>query len=216
MQAQQRQIRDYLKAAEARINETQQKIEEENQRLADLSGGSYTRKQEQLERAKAEAAHASAQYEEHQRNTDRLYRELEVAGKEVDSLAAPLGRTKADVEQAEKLLRSLSKEGGPKSSGFHDKMPSLLRAVQQEQGFTERPVGPIGRHVTLLKPEWSSILENSFGTTLNSFIVTSKRDMDILSRVMHNVNWYVATFLGFRGFTEQAFLTMLEAYAQYL
>ncbi|KAB8253999.1 hypothetical protein BDV32DRAFT_155623 [Aspergillus pseudonomiae] len=202
LQAQQRQIRDYLKAAEARINETQQKIEEENQRLADLSGGSYTRKQEQLERAKAEAAHASAQYEEHQRNTDRLYRELEVAGKEVDSLAAPLGRTKADVEQAEKLLRSLSKEGGPKSSGFHDKMPSLLRAVQQEQGFTERPVGPIGRHVTLLKPEWSSILENSFGTTLNSFIVTSKRDMDILSRVMHNVNCICPIFIGNDGYID--------------
>ncbi|OGM39759.1 DNA repair protein Rad18 [Aspergillus bombycis] len=202
LQAQQRQIRDYLKAAEARINETQQKIEEEIQRLADLSGGSYTRKQEQLERAKAEAAHASTQYEEYQRNTDRLYRELEVARKEADSLAAPLGRTKADVEQAEKLLRSLSKEGGPKTSGFNDKMPSLLRAVQQEQGFTERPVGPIGRHVTLLKPEWSSILENSFGTTLNSFIVTSKRDMDILSRIMHNVNCICPIFIGNGGYID--------------
>ncbi|KAE8131136.1 P-loop containing nucleoside triphosphate hydrolase protein [Aspergillus pseudotamarii] len=202
LQAQQRQIRDYLKAAEARINETQQKIEEENQRLADLSGGSYTRKQEKLEQAKAEAAHASTQYEEHQRNTDRLYRELEVAGKEVDSLVAPLGRTKTDVEQAEKLLRSLSKEGGSKTSGFHDKMPALLRAVQQEQGFTEKPVGPIGRHVTLLKPEWSSILENSFGTTLNSFIVTSKRDMEILSRIMHNVNCICPIFIGNDGYID--------------
>ncbi|QRD94161.1 hypothetical protein F9C07_2074795 [Aspergillus flavus] len=190
LQAQQRQIRDYLKAAEARINETQQKIEEENQRLVNLSGGSYTRKQEQLERAKVEAAHASTQYVEHQRNADRLYRDLEVAGKEVESLAVPLNRTKADVEQAEKLLWSLSKEGGPKNTGFHDKMPSLLRTIQQEEGFTEKPVGPIGRHVTLLKPEWSSILENSFGTTLNSFVVTSKRDMEILSRIMRNVNWY--------------------------
>ncbi|GMG41186.1 unnamed protein product [Aspergillus oryzae var. brunneus] len=207
------QIRDYLKAAEARINETQQKIEEENQRLVNLSGGSYTRKQEQLERAKVEAAHASTQYVEHQRNADRLYRDLEVAGKEVESLAVPLNRTKADVEQAEKLLWSLSKEGGPKNTGFHDKMPSLLRTIQQEEGFTEKPVGPIGRHVTLLKPEWSSILENSFGTTLNSFVVTSKRDMEILSRIMRNVNWYVPTA---RSFTDPASLTMLEAYAQSL
>ncbi|KAE8308707.1 P-loop containing nucleoside triphosphate hydrolase protein [Aspergillus transmontanensis] len=202
LQAQQRQIRDYLKAAEARINETQQMIEEENQRLVDLSGGSYTRKQEQLERAKAEAAYASTQYEEHQRNADRLYRDLEVAGKEVESLAAPLNRTKADVEQAEKLLWSLSKEGGPKNSGFHDKTPSLLRAIQQEESFTEKPVGPIGRHVTLLKPEWSSILENSFGTTLNSFVVTSKRDMEILSRIMRNVNCICPIFIGNDGYID--------------
>ncbi|KAE8375322.1 hypothetical protein BDV26DRAFT_268123 [Aspergillus bertholletiae] len=202
LQAQQRQIRDYLKAAEARINETQQKIEEEKQRLADLSGGSYTREQAQLERAKAEAALASTQYEEHQRNTDHLYRELEVARKEVDSFAVPVGRTKADVEQAEKVLRSLSKEGGPKSSGFHDKLPSLLRAIQQEQGFAEKPVGPIGHHVTLLKPEWSSILETSLGTTLNSFIVTSKRDMNILSRIMHNVNCTCPIFIGSDGYID--------------
>ncbi|PIG83440.1 DNA repair protein Rad18 [Aspergillus arachidicola] len=186
LQAQQRQIRDYLKAAEARINETQQKIEEENQRLVDLSGGSYTRKQEQLERAKAEAAYASTQYEEHQRNADRLYRDLEVAGKEVESLAAPLSRTKADVEQAEKLLWSLSKEGGPKNSGFHDKTPSLLRAIQQEEA----------------SPKSLSVPSNSFGTTLNSFVVTSKRDMEILSRIMRNVNCICPIFIGNDGYID--------------
>jgi chromosome segregation ATPase len=183
-----------LKASEIRINETQRTIAEESQRLADQSGGSYIRKQEELERARAEAADARTRQEEHQRDADRLRRELEDAEKEVTLLEAPIGRTKADVEQAETLLQTLNNEGGSRNSGFHDKLLALLRAIQQERSFTEKPVGPIGHHVILLKPEWSSILENSLGATLNSFIVTSKKDMNILSNIMHKINWYAPLF----------------------
>ncbi|KAA8645522.1 DNA repair protein SMC6 [Aspergillus tanneri] len=188
LQAEQRKIREYLKAAETRICETQQKIAEENQRLTELGGGSYTRKQEQLNQVKAEAVEARTQYEEHQRERDRLYRELEEANEGVDLAAAPISKTKSDVEQAESLLRNLNKEGSIRNLGFHEKMPALIRAIQQEQSFGRQPVGPIGHHVTLLKPEWSSILENSLGATLNSFIVTSKRDMNILSAIMQEAN----------------------------
>ncbi|KAL3446823.1 hypothetical protein BJX65DRAFT_110411 [Aspergillus insuetus] len=78
-------------------------------------------------------------------------------------------------------------------------MPALLRAIQQEQSFTERPIGPIGNFVTLLKPEWSSVLESSFGATLNSFIVTSKGDQSTLSKIMHRVNCSVPIFIGSNG-----------------
>ncbi|KAB8076691.1 P-loop containing nucleoside triphosphate hydrolase protein [Aspergillus leporis] len=202
LQAEQRQIREYLKASEIRINETQRTIAEESQRLADQSGGSYIRKQEELERARAEAADARTRQEEHQRDADRLRRELEDAEKEVTLLEAPIGRTKADVEQAETLLQTLNNEGGSRNSGFHDKLPALLRAIQQERSFTEKPVGPIGHHVILLKPEWSSILENSLGATLNSFIVTSKKDMNILSNIMHKINCICPIFIGSGGYID--------------
>ncbi|KAF7590168.1 Structural maintenance of chromosomes protein 6 [Aspergillus hancockii] len=200
--AEQRQIREYLKAAEARINETQRAIAEENQRLADQGGVSYARRQEELERARVEATDARTRHEEHQRDADRLYRELEDAENEAAQLEAPIGRTKADVEQAETLLRTLNKGGGSRNSGFHDKLPALLRAVEQERSFTERPVGPIGHHVILLKPEWSSILENSLGATLNSFIVTSKKDMNLLSNIMHKVNCVCPIFIGSGGYID--------------
>ena len=87
---------------------------------------------------------------------------------------------KQELDQAENRLQTLTREGGARQSGFHPKMPTLLRAIQQEQSFESRPVGPIGHHVTLLQPKWSSILESSFGGTLGSFIVTSKGDMNIL------------------------------------
>lgn len=178
-----------MKAAEARISEAQQKIAVETQRLADVSGGSYIRQQEQCEQAQSEANEAKEKYEQLQQDTSRLRRELEQAGKDVKSAEAPIEKKRADVQQAERLLQNITKDGGIKYSGYHDRMPMLLRAIQQERSFSRPPVGPIGYHVTLLKQKWSSILENSLGTTLNSFIVTSKRDMNILSGIMQRTNW---------------------------
>ncbi|KAI9040509.1 DNA repair protein SMC6 [Aspergillus affinis] len=199
LQAEQRKIREYLKAAESRISETQQKISDENQRLAELHGGSYTWKQEQLKEVQNEAALLREQLEEHQSEHGRLVKELEEANKAVDRASAPINKAKVDVEQAEARLKSLSEEGGVRNSGFHAKMPTLLKAIHQERAFNKQPVGPMGYHVSLLKPEWSSILENSFGTTLNSFVVTSKRDMNLLSRIMERVNCVCPIFIGSDG-----------------
>lgn len=138
---------------------------------------------------------ARTRSEKHQLDTDRLSREVADAEAGVKSATIPVNKAKADVEQAEAVLRNLNKEGGAQRSGYHEKMPALLRALQQEKSFTVPPVGPIGNHITLLKPEWSSILENSLGGTLNSFIVTSKRDMNILTNVMQRVNWLVSISL---------------------
>ncbi|KAL3257202.1 hypothetical protein ABHI18_007011 [Aspergillus niger] len=196
LQAEQRRIREYLKAAEGRIATTQQNIDEENRRLAELSGGSFIRKQEELERAKEEASRARAQYEEHSSDRDRLFHDINEAEKEVQAAKAPLEKIKADVDEAESLLSTLKREGGPQNSGFHERMPLLLKAIEQERSFTSRPVGPLGHYVRLLKPEWSSILENAFGTTLNSFVVTSPRDSKILFQIMRKVSCECPVLIG--------------------
>jgi chromosome segregation ATPase len=111
------------------------------------------------------------------------------AERELKAKTAPIAKQRSDIEQSEKLLRSLSKDRGQQDSGFHEKMSMLLGAIQQENSFGRHPVGPLGHHVRLVKPEWSAVLENSFGATLTSFVVTSKRDMNILSGIMQRVGW---------------------------
>ncbi|KKK17220.1 DNA repair protein [Aspergillus ochraceoroseus] len=199
LQAQQRQIKEHLKAAEDRQKDIEQKVSQENQRLSEISGGGFARRQEELRQARQDVVEAVAQYKEHERNADRINANLKEAGKNIEAAKQPASQAKQEVEQAEALLRNLRKEGGSKISGFHEKMPALLKAIQQERSFTKAPVGPIGNFVTLLKPEWSSILESSLGATLNSFIVTSKRDSNILSRLMQRVNCVVPIFIGSDG-----------------
>ncbi|OJK00610.1 hypothetical protein ASPACDRAFT_77462 [Aspergillus aculeatus ATCC 16872] len=199
LQAQQRQIREYLKAAETRIAETRKKLADEHQRLSDISGGSFLRKQEELEQAQAGAEDARARFKEHEAERNSLYEKIGEAEKEVKSAAAPVSKVKADIEQAQSVLQNLSREGGARNSGFHERMPALTKAIEQEGSFRRRPVGPIGHYVSLLKPKWASILENSLGTTLSSFVVTSKSDMNILSNIMQRVNCVCPIFIGSDG-----------------
>ncbi|KAL2785718.1 P-loop containing nucleoside triphosphate hydrolase protein [Aspergillus keveii] len=199
LQAQQRRIREHLRGAEERVDELQQKIHQETQRLADLNGGGYSRRQDELEQARQDATNTREQYNEHGRQEERVSNDVKRAEAQEKAANPPVEQAKRDHREAELLLRNLSREGGSRPSGFPDGMPALLRAIQQEQSFTERPIGPIGNFVTLLKPEWSSVLESSFGATLSSFIVTSKGDQSILSKIMHRVNCSVPIFIGSNG-----------------
>lgn len=94
-----------------------------------------------------------------------------------------------DVQQCEERLNSLLRDRGQQQQGYPPNMPRLLNAIRQDNGFQQKPVGPLGTHVRLLKPLWSSILEKSFGGALNSFIVTSKQDQNRLSDLMQRTGW---------------------------
>ncbi|KAF7118316.1 hypothetical protein CNMCM5793_007828 [Aspergillus hiratsukae] len=198
LQAEQRQIKEYLKTTDTRIRDTQNQIAEENRRLADLSGGSYARKEEEVQQARTKAAEIKRQCEEHQQSARQLYQEAEEAEMAVRLAAAPIDKMKAEVDQADSNLRNLNREG-IRRTGFHERMPALLREVEIDRSFSRKPVGPIGNYVSLLKPEWSSILENALGATLSSFIVTSKRDMNILSHIMQRVGCVCPIFIGSDG-----------------
>ncbi|KAJ5372136.1 hypothetical protein N7517_004142 [Penicillium concentricum] len=199
LQAEQRQIREYLKAAESRIQETQQKVDDENQRLADVSDGGYARKQDECEQAANDASATQKEYEEHRQGAARLREEVETAQTDLTEAKGPLEQKKREIVQAENQLQNLTKEGGSRQSGFNIKMPALLKAIQQEQSWESRPVGPIGHHVTLLEPKWSSILERVFGGTLASFIVSSKNDMKLLFDIMRRVQCNCPIFIGSGG-----------------
>lgn len=159
-------------------------------RLSELSGGSFARKQEELQHAENDAATARQQYEEHQGRTSSLESELHKAEANVKSAYVPVARARTDVEQAELRLGNLAQAGKEADLRFGEKMPILLRALQQHKGlFKKFPVGPVGSYISLMKPEWSSVLETALGRQLCSFVVTSKSDSDVLHNIMHKVNW---------------------------
>ncbi len=83
------------------------------------------------------------------------------------------------------------RDRGQQQQAYPANMTRLLTAIRQDDGFKQRPIGPMGNHVRLLKPLWSSILEKSFGGALEAFVVTSKEDQLRLSAMMQRVGWWV-------------------------
>ncbi|KAI9834239.1 MAG: hypothetical protein M1819_003077 [Sarea resinae] len=198
VQTDQRSIKDHLRAAEARINAAKDDIDTEKQRLEDLNGGSHTRKREEIETAKEAANEARVQYDLQVNDTSRLEDDFRMAKEMVEEHKVPLETKRAEYQQCKNQLDSLVRDRGQQHGAFHENMPTLLRAIGQESGFQNKPVGPIGNHVRLLKPVWSSILERSFGQTLTSFIVTSKQDQTLLSRIMQRVQCKCPILIGNR------------------
>lgn len=101
----------------------------------------------------------------------------------------PIDSKQKEIQQCEDRLNNLLKDRGQQQGAYSGNMSQLLKAIREDQGFLQKPVGPVGDHVRLLKPLWSSVLEKSFGGTLSSFIVTSKQDQSRLSALMQRVAW---------------------------
>ena len=188
-------IYEHKKAADATISKAKIDIQEEKRRLDDLYGGNHARRLADVEAKKADAASAKAQFQEHLRNLGTLEEAKRNAEKLHEDSRGPVAQRKAEVRNCEERIKGLNRDQGQQQGAYPANMDRLLRAIKQDGAFRQAPVGPIGKHVRLLNPLWSSILEKTFGGVLNSFVVTSKEDQNRLSNVMQQAGWCVRLLL---------------------
>ena len=143
----------------------------------------------EIEGKRAEASAAKVRFEDHENELPALEDNRHRADKDLRESQTPVKDKKLEVQNCEERLNSLMRDRGQQQQAYPANMSRLLSAIRQDDGFQQQPVGPIAKHVRLLKPLWSSILEKSFGGTLDSFIVTSKDDQLRLSGIMQKVGW---------------------------
>lgn len=189
VQAQHRAIRSEMKAAEQRITKAEKDIEDENRRLRELDGGSHARRLTEIEEKKIDAANARTGLNEHEGSLNQLRERKRHAEEEAEKAKVPISMKKGDIRDCEDRLNGLIRDRGQQQAAYLPSLPRLLAAIQQDRGFRRPPIGPLGKSVRLLKPQWSSILEKSFGGMLNSFVVTCKDDQQRLASLMRQVSW---------------------------
>ncbi|KAA6409057.1 MAG: DNA repair Rad18 [Lasallia pustulata] len=196
VQKQQRVIADHLRAAELRIENTKIEIADEYTKLDAANGGSHTRRLAEKDEKQSKVAEAQNRLKEHTSSFSMLETDRKSAEQELDQIKVPIQAKRNEVRQCEEQLNNLRRDRGQQQGGFHPNMPRLLRAIQQEAGFQEKPIGPVGSHVRLLQPSWSTILEKSFGGMLESFVVMSKSDQALLSNLMKRVGCNCQILIG--------------------
>lgn len=188
-QTEQRGVAGELKATKERIASAQNDIAVEHRRLSEMDGGKNDERREEIESKKDEASQAR---DAHRLHNDELH-SLEVARREADiekdKAAENFRKQQATVKEAEDRLNTLIRDRGQLQAAYNPNLPRLLSRIGQENAFREKPVGPLGKHVRLTNPAWSSILEKSFGSNLEAFVVTSKEDQMRLSGLMQQTSW---------------------------
>ena len=184
IQTEHREIRSTLQVAKDNVAKINKLIDEENQRIENANGGAHSRKLAEIERAQQAVVAAKEALDQSEAETPRLAEEVRSAENRLRNAAAPFSAKKEEVEACESRIHNLKANGRNIWNGYDPNMQEMVKVIERDGGFREKPVGPMGRYVTLLKPMWSDMIEAVFGRNLSGFIVTSKADQMRLSSIL--------------------------------
>jgi chromosome segregation ATPase len=183
----QRTIQDSMKAAKQKVLLCEKDINGEQKRMEEANGGAHARKLDETQTARQNVSETRASLDRNETEKPRLEGELRAAQDELERADSSLAGKRREIEECSNRLDSLNRDRTNVMAGYDRKMPTLLKNIREDRGFREQPVGPIGRHIKLLNPVWSAMLESTIGMTLNGFIVTSKADQMRLSGIMQRL-----------------------------
>lgn len=169
------------------VNEYEKRIQEEEQRLQDLNGDAHSRKIEELEAAQARYQEVETESEKARLSVPAINQTIAAASKESQTIDKYTLQKRDDIKATQNRIKELERGQGSLYDAYEHNLPNLLRMIEHDAGFDQKPIGPIGAHVRVKKPVWSPILERTFGETLNGFVVTSKRDQQRLRDMMRGL-----------------------------
>ncbi|KAF5634067.1 DNA repair rad18 [Fusarium tjaetaba] len=173
-----------LKTAKDDMKACQRKIQEEERRLSESTGNARTQKDNELETARKREQLLKQQIEEIQNKLPGLTARLGEAEQHFKRLSQNKEVKRKEIVSVEQQVRELKAATGGRFDGYDREIKDLVKAIENERGWEQKPVGPIGAHIRLSKPEWSGILERTLGEGLNAFVVRSKSDQTRLANLM--------------------------------
>lgn len=188
VKAELRTIRDSMKTSEKSIERCKVEIQAEQVRLEEVSGGGAARRLDDLQRARDHKDQIAKDLKAHTAegvDGDKTVRDLEGVAREKKE-----ARDQAQIEtrRQRERLQELKTRDNDQNAAFRPNTDKLLHAIDNEDRWGRKPIGPLGRHVRLSRAEWSSIVETTLGNNLNSFLTFSKRDADLLGQLKRQVN----------------------------
>jgi chromosome segregation ATPase len=189
-----------VKVKETRVDDYRKEIEKLRRLQAEADDGLHAEKIIQVDNAKTKMESARVTLLAHEAELPSLQKQLKTDQLEKQTADQKVQKARDEESGVLQHIQSLKKGERGWLAGYPNQqnLEKLLRAIETESRFREKPVGPMGRHVKLLRSEWGFILEKQFGSSLNAFVVTSRADQSTLSGLMRRCNWVAPVFIGKR------------------
>lgn len=194
--AQERRIKDDLKLHKANKTRLENEIQQEQARLDGAEGPRQAERVQELEQRQEAVVQVEQRAQEHAAEQAALITAREQASARFEESRRPIMEQSKELERISGLITRLQRDAGNKFAPFRQNMAQLVRAVDNETRWRNKPVGPMGLHVKLKNQEWSSQIETTFGGVLDSFVCTNKEDQMLLSQMMKRVQCQVNIFIG--------------------
>ncbi|KAM0511765.1 hypothetical protein ACHAPE_009555 [Trichoderma viride] len=187
LQREERDAHMRLKTLRSDIQSCENKIKEEENRLDGSSGSARAEKDQELSEAQAKEKNVNEQIAEAKARMPTFKSKIDKAKEACERADRIVQDKRKEVVMAQKGVKELEQSSGSAFDGYDQELLNLARQVEKDSGFESKPLGPLGTHITLRKPEWSALLEKTLGETLNAFVVKSKRDHSRLSNLIQRL-----------------------------
>ncbi|KAH8819615.1 dna repair protein-like protein rad18 [Xylogone sp. PMI_703] len=156
-------------------------------KIEDINGGAHTRRLADLEDAKERAKAAKEALDNHVKELPALQKSQQAASDDLRKVEGPIAAKRNELSSAENRLKNLKSDRGDVMAGYDSRIPQLLKLIRNSNEFQEKPVGPVGLHIKLLKPIWSNVIETALSRMTSAFIVTSKSDSVRLQKMASQI-----------------------------
>ncbi len=123
-----------------------------------------------------------------------------------DQIELQLTALREDLKQAEKdrgsdqrSLQAIDKEIAEVTAAGRDalrahgqQMPLLVKDINEEKRWNQKPIGPIGNMIRVTDPSWAPVIESVLDRNLDAFLVTNEHDRSLLAHHMRRRNCAMA------------------------
>ncbi|KAK8130998.1 DNA repair rad18 [Apiospora sp. TS-2023a] len=202
---QERELKMQMNQAKQTVDDKKAKIDEEKKKVEEVNGGAAAEAERAVEEARQAQNDAETELREHRDAEPKLREEMVEAEEHVAEASKLVEQKRKEVNAAEGRLRHLSQSRMDSLAGYEPQMAQLLKNISNDRGFQDQPIGPLGLHMKLKKPDWTFILEKVLNDPLNGFIVTNphdqKRLIDHMRRLRMDKN---AIYISKPGFSLNA------------
>ncbi|KAK8098656.1 uncharacterized protein PG998_014142 [Apiospora kogelbergensis] len=181
LHAQERAVQEQRKQATQAVDNMKAKIQEEERQLEEVNGGAAAEAERAVDEANKAQRNADDELKTHKEAESKLRDDMVEAEHQVEQASKLVDQKRKEVNAAEGRLRHLSQSRIDPLAGYEPQMAQLLRSINNDGGFQDQPIGPIGLHIKLKKPDWTLILEKVLNDPLNGFIVTNPQDQKRLT-----------------------------------
>lgn len=188
LNGEERMIRGDVKRLKENVKRLETEVTNENGRLAGAEGEAHQGRVARLAELKAAVDEIKTAQMQHGTGIADLENAKRAAYEAYEAAKPPVDERKNTLKDAEGHLQRLQSNQPRPFAAYVPHMEQLVRAVNAETRWRTKPVGPMGMHIKLLKPEWSSAIEKTFGGSLGSFVVTCLEDQRMLVQLAKRVN----------------------------
>ncbi|EST06671.1 RecF/RecN/SMC, N-terminal [Kalmanozyma brasiliensis GHG001] len=194
---QEREINDKIIDVNRDIERYEDQIREETAKLA--QDGQTHRQQLDEERQSAQRQRQELQDEtlEKEEQQRELETQIAEATQREEDEGQNLRRLKDEYSTKSSQLVQLRESSRNRLTAYGGaKVPALLQAINSDNGWRSKPIGPLGTHVKLKDMRWQRILETVMGNTLNAYFVSNHADRVRLKKIMDRVGIHQPIVIG--------------------